>query len=374
MDYQAPPKKKNRKPLYLLLAFLFVFIAFIYFITRPSLQSLAIKEIQTCYNTEDVKQCWYKYKADLSQDAEFLTETRNKLASFNLPDNEIQTCKGWLPPPPTSINLIIVPDLSLRIIDTINNPDQVKNDTTLLNAIWQNFVLQTKLKMDSKDRLVLDVTDEGQAGGSFRTVANDLIFDLSENHGKSNRLYFDKVGNRFNQNVSKLYSLASKQPIGADYHYYFEQRLPKNIKKSTLKDNYRNILVIITDGYLESQNAQRTGIWAYTGTFAERNFVSNQLRGGKSYNEALGVLKPIPDCTTHFPDLEILVIEVNPRTSRSEQEQTDFGTVNDYTIMKSQWTNWFKLLGVKNANNDFFMRRNDATQITQKQIEEFLKQ
>ena len=102
--------------------------------------------------------------------------------------------------------------------------------------------------------------------------------------------------------------------------------------------------------------------------------MSNQLRGGKSYNEALGVLKPIPDCTTHFPDLEILVIEVNPRTSRSVQEQTDFGTVNDYTIMKSQWTNWFKLLGVKNANNDFFMRRNDATQITQKQIEEFLKQ
>jgi hypothetical protein len=374
MDYQAPPKKKNRKPLYLLLAFLLVFIAFIYFITRPSLQSLAIKELQTCYNTEDVKQCWYKYKVELSQDAEFLTETRNKLASFNLAENEIQTCKGWLPPPPTSINLIIVPDLSLRIIDTINNPDQVKNDTTLLNAIWQNFVLQTKLKMDSKDRLVLDVTDEGQAGGSFRTVANDLIFDLSENHGKSNRLYFDKVGNRFSQNVSKLYSLASKQPIGADYHYYFEQRLPKNIKKSTLQDNYRNILVIITDGYLESQNAQRTGIWAYTGTFAERNFVSNQLRGGKSYNEALSVLKPIPDCTTHFPDLEILVIEVNPRTNRSEQEKADFGTVNDFTIMKSQWTNWFKLLGVKNANNDFFMRRNDATQITRKQIEDFLKQ
>jgi hypothetical protein len=270
--------------------------------------------------------------------------------------------------------LIIVPDLSLRIIDTINNPDQVKNDTTLLNAIWQNFVSQTKLKMDSKDRLVLDVTDEGQAGGSFRTVANDLIFDLSENHGKSNRLYFDKVGNRFNQNVSKLYSLASKQPIGADYHYYFEQRLPKNIKKSTLKDNYRNILVIITDGYLESQNAQRTGIWAYTGTFAERNFVSNQLRSGKSYNEALSVLKPIPDCTTHFPDLEILVIEVNQRTSRSEQEKIDIGTVNDFTIMKSQWTNWFKLLGVKNAKSEFFMRRNDATQITQKQIAEFLKQ
>ncbi len=374
MDYQAPLKKKNRKPLYLLFAFLFVFIAFIYFITRPSLQSIAINEIQNCYSTEDVKQCWYKYKADLSQEAEFLTEIRNKLASFNLSESEIQTCRGWLPPPPTSLNLIIVPDLSRRINDTINNPDQLKNDTTLLNAIWQNFILQTKLKMDSKDRLVLDVTDEGQAGGSFRTVANDLIFDLSDNHGKSNRLYFDKVGNRFNQNVSKLYSLASKDPIGADYHYYFEQRLPKNIKKSTLKDNYRNILVIITDGYLETKSAQRTGIWAYTGTFAERTLVSNQIFSNKSYIDALSVLKPIPDCTTHFPNLEILVIEVNPRTSCSAQEPDDCGTVNDYTIMKNQWINWFKRLEVKNANNEIFLKRNDATQITQKQIEEFLNQ
>jgi hypothetical protein len=372
--YQSPPKKKNRKPLYLLLTFLLIFVGFIYFITRPSLQSLAIKELQICYNLEDVKQCWYKYKSDLSQDVEFLAETRNRLASFNLSENEIQNCKSWLPQPPTSINLIIVPDLSLRITDTINNPDQIKNDTSLLNAIWSNFVTQTKLKMDSKDRLIVDVTDAGQAGGSFRTVANDLIFDLSENKGKSNRLYFDKIGSRFNQNVSKLYTLASKQPIGADYHYYFEQRLPKNIKKSTLKDNYRNILIIITDGYLESQDAQRTGIWAYTGTFSERKFVSNQLRNGKSYNEALGILKPIPDCTTHFPDLEILVIEVNPRTKPSEQEKVDVGTVNDFTILKSQWTNWFKLLGVKNANSEFFIRRNDATQITQKQIGDFLKQ
>lgn len=371
-QFQSKPKKKNRKPLYLLLAFLAVFIVFIYFITRPSLQSVAIRELQTCFNTEDVKQCWYKYKTELSQDEEFVSETRNKLASFNLSDNDIQSCKGWLPPPPTSINLIIVPDLSKRIIDTINNPDQVKNDTILLNAIWKNFVSQVRLKMDSKDRLVLDVTDEGQAGGSFRTIANQLIFDLSEHKNKSNRLYFDNIGNRFSQNVSKLYSLASKDPIGADYHYYFEQRLPKLIKKSTLKDNYRNILLIVTDGYLESEKAERTGIWAYTGTFSERTNVSNQLKSGKSYSEALSLIRPIPDCPTHFTDLEVLVIEVNPRAKRSAQEPNDPGTVHDLTIMKSQWSNWFRMIGIKNIESEFFIRRNDATDITIKQIEEFL--
>jgi hypothetical protein len=374
-QFQPKPKKRNRKPLYLLIGFLGIFITFIYFITRPSLQSVAIKELQTCFNTDDVKSCWSKYKADLAQDEEFIAETRDKLVSLELSDSEMQTCKKWLPPPPTSINLIIVPDLSKRIVDVTNNPDQVQNDTILLNAIWKNFVTQARLKMDSKDRLVLDVTDGAQAGGSFRNIANQLIFDLSEHHNKSNRLYFDSVGNRFSQNVSKLYSLATTNPIGADYYYYFEQRLSKHIKKSTLKDNYRNILIIITDGYLESETNDRTGIWAYTGTFDERTLVSNQLQSGKSLSQALssGAIKPIPDCPTHFPDLEVMVVEVNPRTSISEQESKDPGTVNDIEIMKSQWTDWFKLLGIKNAGTEFFISRNDATDITIKQIEGFLK-
>jgi hypothetical protein len=371
-QFHSKAKKKNRKPLYLLLAFLTVFIGFIYFITRPSLQSVAIRELQTCFNVEDVKQCWYKYKTELSQDAEFVLETRNKLVSFNLTDNEIQTCKEWLPPPPTSINLIVVPDLSKRINDTLNNPDQVKNDIVLLNAIWKNFVSQVRLKMDSKDRLVIDVTDKGQAGGSFRTIANHLIFDLSEHKNKSNRLYFDNVGDQFNQNVSKLYSLASKDPIGADYYYYFEQKLPKLMKKSTLTDNYRNVLLILTDGYLEAESAKMTGTWAYTGTFKERNIVSKQLSGGKIRSEVLGLMKPIPDCTADFSDLEVLVIEVNPRTKRSEQEPNDPGTVHDLEILKYHWTKWFRLIGIKNSESDFFIQRNDATVITVKQIEEFL--
>ncbi|MBK7740471.1 MAG: hypothetical protein IPI42_07915 [Saprospiraceae bacterium] len=106
------------------MAFLAVFIVFIYFITRPSLQSVAIRELQTCFNTEDVKQCWYKYKTELSQDEEFVSETRNKLASFNLSDNDIHLYGGYRHP--LRVLIDYCSDLSKRIIDTINNPDQVK--------------------------------------------------------------------------------------------------------------------------------------------------------------------------------------------------------------------------------------------------------
>lgn len=367
-------KKKSRNPLYLFLFFVGIFIIYFIYIKCTSYGSGdAAKELKDCNSMADVKKCRDKY-VNLSEDKEFIDEVRNKLESLKLSDDDIEKCKKWLPLPPTSINLILVPDLSLRIADITNNPAQIENDITLLNSIWENFVSQVRLKIDSKDRLILDVTDAGQVGGSFRTLADSLIFDLSKHRNKSNRLYFNSVGNRFSRNISKLYSLASKNPLGADYHYYFEQRLPKWIKKPTLRENYRNILLIITDGYLEAQDSKQTGIWAYTGTFSERTFISNQIRSGTPINDAIALsgLKPISNCATHFPNLEVLVVEVNPRTRCSPQEKTDGGTVSDFIIMKYQWTEWFKRLGIKNAGMEFFQRRNDATKITEERINEFL--
>lgn len=147
---------------------------FIYLITRPSDQSKAIKEIETSFSKKDVEMVWYKYKADLYQDEDFLLETRKKLSSLSLTEEEINECRGWLPPAPTSINLIIVPDLSRRIIDTVNNPNQINNDIFVLQTIWKSFVDFSKLKQDTKDKLIVDVTDIDQAKGQFGEVANNL--------------------------------------------------------------------------------------------------------------------------------------------------------------------------------------------------------
>ncbi|RZK68244.1 MAG: hypothetical protein EOO95_00340, partial [Pedobacter sp.] len=111
MEQVQKKKKKDKKPLYILFGFLVFFGLFIYLITRPSSQSEAIKELKTSFNKKDIEMVWYKYKADLYQDEEFLLETRKKLSNLNLTDEELKECTGWLPPAPKSINLIIVPDL-----------------------------------------------------------------------------------------------------------------------------------------------------------------------------------------------------------------------------------------------------------------------
>jgi hypothetical protein len=367
------PKKANRKPLYILIVFFVIFTLFIYGLTKPSLQSTAISEVRSSFGKEAVKANWEKYKSELSSDEDFILEVRNKLSSFGMTESEIAECKKWLPAPPESINLIIVPDLSGRITDTINNPSQINSDTILLNHIYKTFENIVRLKTNSKDRLMVDVTGADQVQGQFRILANNLVFDLSSHKNKSNILYFDQIQNQFNENVSQMYSLAKVQPQGADYWYYLNRNFQGNIKKSTLYDNYRNLLIIITDGYLEAQDNSKTGVAFYTGGYNQRLQVSNKLKQGIPVNEAItSVVSSIMDCSQHYPNVEALVLEVNTRKAFSPQEPNDPGTPRDYDILKKLWVDWFNTLEIKNAESDFFNERLDATDLTKKKIEKFI--
>lgn len=372
---QKAIKNTGRKALYLPALFLLVFGLFIYGITRPTPYSHAVAQLEAAFSVEDIKRCWDQYKADLYEDQSFVAQIRNKLESLNLTDSEATECKRWLPPVPVSINLIIVPDLSKRIADAGNNPDQIHNDSVLLEEIWSVFEKTTRTKTDSKDRLMVDVTDNGQAAGQFRTIADNLVFDLSTHTAKSNRLFFESehVKGRFRENIGKLYRMARQNPIGADYWYYFNRSLKKKMLKSTFSNEYRNVLIMITDGYLEAQNSERTGVSFYTGNYAQRYLACAQLKRGVSVPEAISRSELlIRDCQDHFPELEVLILEVNERSRRTKQEPFDPGTACDYDLLRYVWSDWFKRLEIRNAQDDFFIQRNDAIELTKKEITGFM--
>lgn len=349
-------KKKDKKPLFILLGFLVFFSLFIFLITRPSTQSKAIKELETSFNKKDIEMVWYKYKADLYQDEEFINETRKKLSSFNLNEEEIIECRGWLPPAPTSINLIIVPDLSRRIIDTLNNPNQISNDIIILQTIWKSFVDYSRLKQDTKDKLIVDVTDIDQAKGQFGEVANNLQFDLSSHKSKSNRLYFTNEKNRqFETSIREMYKLAKEKPLGADYRFYLRRYLINHLKKSTLFDNYINKIVIITDGYLEAEGKPAdTKIYGF----------ESQLHQAVSAGNILDVITSkglnIPKIDIDLSNSEILVCEVNERKT---------GKGFDFEILKTYWEDWFKRM---NAKKVAFIQREQANDISIKRVSEFI--
>lgn len=361
-------KKKDRKPLFILLGFLLFFVIFIFLITRPSTQSKAIDQIQVCSNANDVKNVFERYKFDLLETGEngnkivsleFQTAVRNKLNSFNLTEDQIKECISWLPPAPTSINLIVIPDLSRRITDTINNPKQIENDKFVLHTIWQSFVSFSKLKQDTKDKLMINVTDIDQAKGQFENIANNLIFDLSAHKGKSNRLYFtSEKENQFTNSINQLYNSAKQKPLGADYRFYVRRYLINHLKKPTLFDNYINKIVIITDGYLEAE-----GKPADTKIYGYQKLLYQAVSNGNILDVITLNGLNIPKVDIDLSNTEVLVCEVNERK---------IGKGYDYEILKAYWEDWFKRMNVKQKIT--FIQREQANDVTAKRVNEFIVQ
>ncbi|MDR0230867.1 MAG: hypothetical protein LBI82_01965 [Dysgonamonadaceae bacterium] len=361
-----------KKIILIIVGIVVFFTAVFIFGNKTSPIGEAVNAIKRCRNKDEVHTVW-DTNSDLQTNNFFEKEIRNKLSKLNLSSEDVSECLKWLPPAPTSLNLIVVPDLSRRIIDEVNNPDQINNDTVILNHIWKAFEKHsiidrtTKMrKINSKDRLIIDVTDEGQAVGQFRTLANDLIFDLSfVPSGQNNEKYLKDCYLLYFESIKKMYELAEQKPIGADYWNYFKRNLPKHIQKSTLFDTYRNVLIIITDGYLETENQ------FYTGSWTKRKEVERKIKEGKSIKEALSGFK-IPNIAEDFSTLEVLILEVKERKPNSKIEKNDKGTSEDFYILMTLWKDWFGEMGVKNVNDKFFIQRNDATQLTKKEIDKLL--
>ena len=336
INSQSKQKKRSKKPLYILLVFISVFSIFIYVLLKPSLEATAINEINSCRNIEDVKSKFDKYKEDLITSEDFCQATRDILNSFSLKQQDIIEIKKWLPSKTDNLNIIIVPDLSNRIIDPINNPEQVKRDSVIIDAICQSFEKKVKLKMNSKDRLIIDVTDRNQAGGKIGELADSLKLSLDEIKDRSNRLYFDSHINQFKTSVKKLYDEAFnfeiKHPTGggADYVSYFSTNLKQKIQKSTLDDNYNNILIILTDGYLEATKPNGKVI----------NYLPNDLC--KSYSDRNQHLID-ETINTKFKNLNVFVLEVNRKKGSSDCDEKG---------LQKWWANWLKSMNIKNITDD----------------------
>lgn len=369
-------RKRDKKPLYILAGSLVFFILFVYLISRPSLQSKAIREIQICNNSSEVKYVYEKYKFELLEtdedgnnivSLEFQEAIRKRLQKFKLSDAEVKDCISWLPPAPTSINLIVVPDLSRRIIDTINNSKQIENDKIILKTIWKSFANYSKLKQNTKDRLIITTTDPDQANGRFEDVANDLQFDLSSHVGKSNRLFFTHDKDlKFESNINKMYDLAKSKPLGADYVLFFKRDLNELLKKPTLFHNYTNKVIIITDGYIETETLAYTKIYNY------ENILHKAVSNGNILDVINSYSLNIPKVDIDLSNTSILVCEVNERRFKRFTHKISTGKNFDYDILKVYWEDWLNRMNI-NSDNFIFLKREASTNMTKSRIADFIE-
>jgi hypothetical protein len=345
-------------PVKIAAVFLVVFTLLITIFSQPSLEEKGIEAVKSCIDTECVKAVWKEHEQEIDN-KKILRVVQEKLNSFDLSGEDMASVKTWLPIP-KSINLIVIPDLSNRIA----KPNQIDNDKKILKEIWEAFKRNSKTKINTKDNLMVDVTDNKQANGSFSKIANDLSFDLSLfDKSRGNVWYFTKEADRaFAENVEKLYELAQSVYSGADYWFYFNRHLQNRLKKNTVFDEYINKIIIITDGYLET-NTTSGGVRTYTQINGK---YKNQLytavgKGGDAIFEVVEKNRlNIPKANVDLKDVEVLICEVRER---------DSGAGNDFEILKAYWEDW---LGGMNAKNVVFIQQENAMDLTFRKINEFI--
>lgn len=239
-------RRKKKWSIWVIIALFFILFGGI--LLWPSPYSDAFIELQECTNEIEVKQVWDRNKNKLGTNKEFEFEVRRKLESFSLTQQKIDSCLLWLPETPLNINVIVVPDLSDRLTDTVNFPDQKERDVEMIKTIWNEFAAYTGVR-ETKNRFMITLAECYSANKTFENTLNRMYVDMANEDNSSSHIYFNdyRKGN-LSSDINKLYQLGIKYPVGSDFYTFFDFKLKSYLRKSTLYDRFVNKLIILTDG------------------------------------------------------------------------------------------------------------------------------
>lgn len=264
-------------------------------------------------------------------------------------------------------NINILWDLSDRIDPTKNPaaPDHYQRDIEVIKDITELFKqdMDSKGAYLSKGKLKVFFTPT-PSDNSINTIAQNLSVDLSqfkgENASKDKKKVFDSITSQFEQNANRIYGLTIQSNKGnsnwdgSDIWRFFKDESDKVIESDT---NYRNILVILTDGYIYHKDSK--GVSGHRSQFIlpqtlvpfRNNPNWEKLIVEKDYG-LMGTGKKLPN-------LEVLVLEVTPTK----------GNRNDADYISAYLEKWFTEMDIKK----FKIYPSDLPTYTKSRIESFIK-
>ncbi|MCW2119615.1 hypothetical protein [Flavobacterium sp. 7A] len=233
-------------------------------------------------------------------------------------------------------NISILLDLSDRISPVLN-PNKAmefyQRDLSYINSISNAFTAHIKGKkiMQMNDKIEVYFNPEPQ-NEEINTISKKLKFEFNKSNASISNI--QQVNEAYNVETAKIYQLAIKDNnyIGSDIWRFFAN----NVNDYSIQKNHRNILIILTDGYMYHENTKMT----------EGNLTTQLLPGiikskglntsnwEKIFNDnKLGFIPANEDLS----DLEILVLGLNPSSQNPYEGK----------VIKKYWSNWFTKMKVK---------------------------
>lgn len=257
-------------------------------------------------------------------------ETNNAVKDSELVTKEIISDKS------NNLNISIFLDLSDRIsVKKYPSPtmEYFQRDIGYINSIAKSFEKHVKSKkvIHINDRMQI-FFDPNPLDSKINTISNSLKINFDRKNVTKAKL--GNVSIDYKKKTSQIYSLAINDGkyIGSDIWGFFKNKL----EDRCIQKNQRNILIILTDGYMYYQNNK-----------IDEGNSSNYITPQKIKN--LGLTKSnwkqimsknkisILSTGKNFSNLEVLVLGLNPDTKN----------VYELEVMNELWSNWFNKMGIK---------------------------
>ncbi|HUW04668.1 MAG TPA: hypothetical protein VMW01_00265 [Williamwhitmania sp.] len=260
------------------------------------------------------------------------------------------------------LNISILLDLSDRI--DINKypekPEHFARDIANVKYITELFAkdMEKRGAFMSKGKLRV-IFSPRPLDPNVNILAEKLNIDLSKMDNKQKKVVHDTISTTFIDNLTKIYNsaISAHKWIGSDIWRFF-----KNDVKDYCIDNdstYRNILIILTDGYIYHADSkdQAGNRFAY---LLPELITKYQLRNNPNWEQTINKLDfGLITKRNDLNNLEILVLEITPSPVYKDDED----------IIKDVLSKWFKEMQVKR----FALYNSDLPEYTKQRISDFMK-
>lgn len=239
-----------------------------------------------------------------------------------------------------ALNVSIYLDLSDRL-ERQMSPSQSERDIEIVKymaGILKSHAVSQKI-LPSVDRIKVFFYPSPN-DSKVNLLSRDLELDLGKAQPAEKKKLLNEFEAKFETCLTQIYetTLEQKNWIGSDIWGFFK----KQVDTYCIKENARNIIVILTDGYIfAANNKQKDG----------NNFSFILPQTLQNPNSGLIVSRQ------GLEALEVLMLEVNPYDPKHQDQ------------MEKILTNWFKGMGVQKS----YVGMTDQPSNTKLIIDKFMK-
>lgn len=205
-------------------------------------------------------------------------------------------------------------------------------DVAYIKSVSEAFYIHLEKKkvrhMNDKIQIYFDPEP---LNANIDRISNDLRFNIKRENASLDLL--NDVKKSYAADPQELYELAIKDNkyIGSDTWRFFKTKL----KDYCIEEGYRNILVVLTDGYIYHKDTKiRDGnLTTYLTPQIIREFKLNTNNWNDRFLKGNFGFLP---ATENLENLEILVLGINPDKKNNFEED----------VIIRYWTEWFNSMNV----------------------------